>query len=60
MSIEANRKYYQEGIFPPESVVPLETMPPLVTSETIDEQENPSSPPAASPVDWSAFPGVSR
>jgi hypothetical protein len=32
--IEATAKYYQFGNFPPESVVPVKTMPSLVTNET--------------------------
>lgn len=58
--IEASKAYYQSGAFPPESVVPLATMPPLVTSETTAQQENPPSPPPAPAIDWWNFSGMSR
>lgn len=58
--IDASAVYYTAGTFPAESVVPLKTMPPLVTSETIVEQKNPPALPPAPPIDWSAFSGMPR
>ncbi|WP_434113498.1 T6SS effector phospholipase Tle3 domain-containing protein [Paraburkholderia caffeinilytica] len=49
--IEATATYYQKGIFPDESVVPLKTMPPLVTSETYAQRDNPPPVPLTSKVD---------
>ncbi|WP_323123049.1 T6SS effector phospholipase Tle3 domain-containing protein [Burkholderia alba] len=56
--LEANMKYYTTGVFPPESVVSLETMPPLVTSETVAQQENPPSPPPAPVFQFGNYSGL--
>ena len=58
--VEASMAYYQVGTFPPEAVVSLATMPPLVTSETVAQQEDPPAAPPAPPIDWSAVSGMSR
>lgn len=55
--IEASYRYYTTGRFPDESLVPLKTMPPLVTSETVAQQEN---PPALPPTPHIDFSGLSR
>ena len=55
--IEASKTYYQVGTFPVESVVPLATLPPLITSETTAQQQNPPLPLPAPRIDFS---GMSR
>jgi hypothetical protein len=55
--IDASATYYQQGKFPPESIVRVaeKDWPVLVTSETVAQQENPPEPPPAPVVDWSRF-----
>lgn len=57
--ITASNTYYLTGVFPSAALVPLAqtSWPPLVTSETVAQQENPPAPPPAPIVDWSRFPG---